>query len=398
MDISSRSSLYHYACELVDLASQSAALAAVLMYRPAAETPAEDATPSIVDLLKTIGKQADVYLAKAVRMGGGDMDIHDSSEGLAASDMAMSLRDAVSNIMKNVEGKAVVAADSGGSREREYEAAMRDDKLRVLSLASGDGSYPHAYKRDIASASASHQATVKIMKEMSTLSTNLPVHYHSSIFVCADEGRSEVMKALIVGPANTPYENACFTFDILLPPTYPALPPKVTATTTLGGRVRMNPNLYANGKVCLSLLGTWSGPGWCPKSSTLLQVLLSIQGLILVPDPFFNEPAYDPPDLRAARFNEYIRLFSCRAGIVDMIAQPDPVFKDIIHRHFRLKRDSIKAQVKKWLSKENTKGVTTAPPLEFGFPRGAYGFATTDADRYSPASVLKKTLEALDSL
>lgn len=30
--------------------------------------------------------------------------------------------------------------------------------------------------------------------------------------------------------------------------------------TTGGGKVRFNPNLYNNGKVCLSLLGTWSGP------------------------------------------------------------------------------------------------------------------------------------------
>jgi hypothetical protein len=29
--------------------------------------------------------------------------------------------------------------------------------------------------------------------------------------------------------------------------------------TTGGGRCRFNPNLYAGGKVCLSILGTWSG-------------------------------------------------------------------------------------------------------------------------------------------
>ena len=48
------------------------------------------------------------------------------------------------------------------------------------------------------------------------------------------------------------------------------------------------------GKVCLSLLGTWAGPGWNPAKSTLLQVLVSIQSLILVPDPYFNEvrPAF----------------------------------------------------------------------------------------------------------
>jgi hypothetical protein len=37
-------------------------------------------------------------------------------------------------------------------------------------------------------------------------------------------------------------------------------------------QVRFNPNLYSDGKVCLSLLGTWSGPGWIPNQSTLAQV------------------------------------------------------------------------------------------------------------------------------
>lgn len=48
--------------------------------------------------------------------------------------------------------------------------------------------------------------------------------------------------------------------------------------TTGNGAVRFNPNLYACGKVCLSLLGTWRGSAsenWDPKLSTILQVLLS---------------------------------------------------------------------------------------------------------------------------
>ena len=63
--------------------------------------------------------------------------------------------------------------------------------------------------------------------------------------------------------------------------------------TTGYGAVRFNPNLYNCGKVCLSLLGTWQGAQnetWDPKTSTLLQVLVSIQSLIFVPQPYFNEP------------------------------------------------------------------------------------------------------------
>ncbi len=60
--------------------------------------------------------------------------------------------------------------------------------------------------------------------------------------------------------------------------------------------MRFNPNLYSDGKVCLSLLGTWrgqSGENWDPKFSTLLQVLLSIQSIIMSDDVYFNEPGYE---------------------------------------------------------------------------------------------------------
>ena len=111
--------------------------------------------------------------------------------------------------------------------------------------------------------------------------SDLPTHPSSSIFVVADEEKPNIMKVCITGPDDTPYENGCFLFDVYLPPSYPMTPPTVKFLTTNYNRCRFNPNLYAEGKVCLSLLGTWSGPGWDPKESTLLQVLLSIQGCIL---------------------------------------------------------------------------------------------------------------------
>jgi ubiquitin-conjugating enzyme E2 O len=47
-------------------------------------------------------------------------------------------------------------------------------------------------------------------------------------------------------------------------------------------------NLYEEGKVCLSILGTWSGDRtetWSAARSSLLQAFVSIQGLVLVKEP-----------------------------------------------------------------------------------------------------------------
>ncbi len=65
----------------------------------------------------------------------------------------------------------------------------------------------------------------------------------------------------------------------------------VLLTLVSAACARADPNLYNCGKVCLSLLGTWSGAAgesWT-KDSSLLQVFVSIQALIFVKEPYFNE-------------------------------------------------------------------------------------------------------------
>ena len=138
-----------------------------------------------------------------------------------------------------------------------------------------------------------------IQKEHTILAKDLP----PGIFVRSFEDRVDLLCAMIEGPKNTPYENGLFFFDIKLPPNYPKTAPKfhfISYSPTVIKNFttpydRLNPNLYQEGKVCVSLLGTWKGTGnenWNPNC-TLLQVLVSIQGLILVDEPFFNEPGLE---------------------------------------------------------------------------------------------------------
>jgi ubiquitin-protein ligase len=46
-----------------------------------------------------------------------------------------------------------------------------------------------------------------------------------------------------------------FEFHMFAPNTFPEAPPVVNLRTTGNGLVRFHPNLYSDGKVCLSLLG-----------------------------------------------------------------------------------------------------------------------------------------------
>ena len=84
-----------------------------------------------------------------------------------------------------------------------------------------------------------------IEQEIAYLVEGLPKKNLSggAMFVARDFKRQYYLKCMVVGPADTPYENGCFEFDIALPPNYPAKPPKVQLVTTGRGAVRFNANM-----------------------------------------------------------------------------------------------------------------------------------------------------------
>ena len=85
------------------------------------------------------------------------------------------------------------------------------------------------------------------------------LNYFCGINICilrSDDGKIPLLKAVITGPADTPYTGGVFEFDIYFPPGYPRCPPKVKFRTTGAGSVRFNPNLYNEGKVSTVVLGS----------------------------------------------------------------------------------------------------------------------------------------------
>eukprot|EP00595_Chromulina_sp_UTEXLB2642_P002640 CAMPEP_0196764806 /NCGR_PEP_ID=MMETSP1095-20130614/6897_1 /TAXON_ID=96789 ORGANISM="Chromulina nebulosa, Strain UTEXLB2642" /NCGR_SAMPLE_ID=MMETSP1095 /ASSEMBLY_ACC=CAM_ASM_000446 /LENGTH=192 /DNA_ID=CAMNT_0042121299 /DNA_START=1057 /DNA_END=1635 /DNA_ORIENTATION=+ len=167
----------------------------------------------------------------------------------------------------------------------------------------------------------------------------------------------DTLQMMISGPEGTPYSNGLFLFDVFFPASYPSTPPHVNLQTTGKGTVRFNPNLYNSGKVCLSLLGTWQGSkseSWDEKISTFRQVIVSIQSLILVPEPFFNEPGYEsqigtPNGTKQSNaYNSVIQEKSIVWGMLDHMKHPKIGFEEVIKNHFKLKRNEIMEQVMAW--------------------------------------------------
>ena len=138
------------------------------------------------------------------------------------------------------------------------------------------------------------------------------------IFVERDEVNALKCHVLIVGPVDTPYEGGLFFFSIKFPVDYPMSSPSAKIRTTGGGTVRFNPNLYSNGKVCLSILGTWTGPSWT-SALTLSTVLLSIQSL-MGERPMQNEPGHETcSSADSEKYNEIIIHETMRVAIADNV-------------------------------------------------------------------------------
>ncbi len=178
-----------------------------------------------------------------------------------------------------------------------YRCLLKDLRFGYMAMKNGK-SYGHHYTCYVESANSTppQSKIIRLAQEFADISTALPIEHTNAIFVRCDENRVDLLKAVIMGASDTPYAHGAFEFDIFFEDTYPNFPPKVNLITTGSCQVRFNPNLYACGKVCLSLLGTWRGnasENWDPKLSTLLQVLVSIQAIIMSDDVYFNEPGFE---------------------------------------------------------------------------------------------------------
>ncbi|XP_063703517.1 (E3-independent) E2 ubiquitin-conjugating enzyme [Culicoides brevitarsis] len=194
-----------------------------------------------------------------------------------------------------------------------------------------------------------------VHKEHHLLRTSLP----PGVWVRSFEDRLDLMSFMIEGPKKTPYEGGLFLFDIQLGPDYPRTPPLCHYISFCSDR--LNPNLYEDGKVCVSLLGTWQGRGtevWGP-TSTLLQLIVSIQGLILVDEPYFNEAGYEKQkgsqqgSENSRMYNEMV-ILKLVQSMTKLIISPPPVFREQILKYFKENGNAMYQRIKSYMEMSDT--------------------------------------------
>eukprot|EP00794_Sanderia_malayensis_P009375 gene9375-10362_t len=243
-----------------------------------------------------------------------------------------------STTMKRVDVKA---SSEGGS----FDTKVKDSFSMIAQVHDS-----HRYVADESNPTNPRQFMSTIRKEIIALKSHLP----AGVLVKAYESRMDLFSVLIHGPKDTPYEDGLFIFDLQLPDDYPKSPPKVSYLSQCSQR--LNPNLYEDGTVCVSLLGTWNGKGtetWTNKSS-ICQLIISLQGLILCEEPYFNEAGYEKHKgtvegaENSRLYNEMviIKLLQC---IQNLINHPVDAFKDEIHE-FKVKQLSkLLQRVESWM-------------------------------------------------
>ena len=158
---------------------------------------------------------------------------------------------------------------------------------------------------------------------------------------------------LIIGPSDTPYEYGNYLFDVEYPYNYPMNPPKITFMSN-SDNIRMNPNLYRNGKVCISILNTWTGDQWssCQTIKTVLLTLLTI---------FNNKPLLNEPGILESNndFKPYNSIISYKNfditinGIImkNVAKTLYDIFKDDINNNFLKNYENIIKSIDNYIKK-----------------------------------------------
>lgn len=183
-----------------------------------------------------------------------------------------------------------------------------------------------------------------------------PLYTDQGIFYAADEQNIHKGYACVFGPKDSPYEDCPMLYEFTIPSTYPFDNPQVQFRT-YDGKTRFHPNMYVDGKCCLSILGTWQGPRWA-STMRLSTVLITLQSL-MDSSPLRHEPSFE--NAIGKQLEDYTRVveYSCIRNILERAmtsSERQPIAFQPFQEHFRKRLPGILERIETRLQKRLDEG------------------------------------------
>lgn len=131
--------------------------------------------------------------------------------------------------------------------DTDFYKKVRKNQILDVDFSSLEPKHAFDDREKMPNASCDSKSYKTILNHIMDLETSLPdcCPQNPLVLIQYDSSFLGLVRVLLSGPEDTPYQNGLFVFDILLPEGYPNKVPKVRFLTTGGGKACLNPNLYA---------------------------------------------------------------------------------------------------------------------------------------------------------
>jgi len=256
--------------------------------------------------------------------------------------------------------------------------------MKPLQYQDCDINSSHNFYSNL-SAKLTPETIRRIIIENASFKYSLPLNWDTTVWVRTSKKNLNLFTFLISGPKDTPYENGLFEFHVCYNTNesneapFPNNPPKVLFMTVGNGDYRAGPNLYQGqkiedsstkiikikgGKVCLSLINTWSGQSsekWNKDTSSLILIMVGIQSSILTEQPYFNEPGYERyinterGNTENKKYNENLYPYIIKYSMIGQIKNPPVGYEEVVKLHFKMKKEQIMTTTQKWIDNVQNK-------------------------------------------
>jgi ubiquitin-conjugating enzyme E2 Z len=210
----------------------------------------------------------------------------------------------------------------------------------------------------------SRETTRRLLKDIRELIKN-PLNEEGIYY---KHHESEMLKgyAYICGPKDSVYFGGNYFYEFNFPYDYPHRPPKVTFLNLGGidGNTRFHPNMYKNGKMCLSLLNTWKGDQWtgCQSIRTILLTIISI----LDNGPLLHEPGFTELSADFNPYNKIIKYKNIEYSVCYILQNKaknlklvKEMFEEDIKNQYKNNKTALKEVIESNIQSENGENIRT---------------------------------------